>query len=109
MDEIVGIPLDVATPAALGLSVIALIVMSFVRGWIMSRFTVEQLLTVHRLISDQANLRADFNWKLYETERHRGDVLEKILDDLSVVGETQVRILNALPKPTMGKDSEKVN
>lgn len=89
-----------ATPAALGLGAIALIVTSFARGWIISRFTMETLLSGYKLLVEQANQRAE-DWKsLYETEKIRADVLHDVAQKMTPLAETTAKILAALPTPS---------
>lgn len=97
MDDVLGIPLNVLTPSALGLAAIAVILTSFARGWIVSRFTVETMLAGYKELAEQANKRAEDYKEIAERERARADVIEKIATDLTVVGETASRILGALP------------
>lgn len=88
--EAIGIPLNVATPLALLLSLVALNIAAYTRGWIMPRSTVVTITALHED-------KVDMIWKLYETEKVRGDVLEGLVGQLKVVGETQIKILEALP------------
>lgn len=90
MIESLGIPLDVATPLALLLSLVALNIAAYTRGWILPRATVKTITDLHED-------KVDMIWKLYETEKVRGDVLEGMIGQLKVVGETQIKILEALP------------
>lgn len=100
MQEILGIPLSVATPSALALSAIAIIVLSFVRGWIMSKFAVEQVLQASASLITQSNARADEYKQLYLTEKERGDVLQSVVEELKIVGKSTAKILESLPPIT---------
>jgi hypothetical protein len=90
MPELWGIPLNVATPFGLLLSIVALNITAYTRGWIHPNKVVQTMLGMEKE-------RSDLIWKLYETEKSRGDVLEGMVEQLKVVGETQIKILNALP------------
>ena len=96
------------TPAALALSAVALIITSFARGWIVSKFTVETMLSGYRLVAEQANLRTTDYIVLWEVEKKRADKLEEIVDTLKIVGEQQLKILQALPVPLSKDDERKV-
>lgn len=89
--EVFGVPLDIATPTTLLLSLGGLYITASMRGWILPRKTVDLFMK----IKDD---KYDLLWKLYETEKTRGDVLEGLVHQLKVVGETQIKILNSLPE-----------
>lgn len=79
------------TPVALSLSAIALVITSFARGWIVSKFVVEMLVAA-------ANQRGEDYKALYETEKQRADVLQGIVEQLTELGTTSAKILEALPR-----------
>ena len=90
------------TPAALALSAVALIITSFARGWIVSRFTVETLLSVQNLRIAEAIKRGDDYKAAWELSEKRGDVLQALVDKLTVVGDSVDKILTNLPAPQKG-------
>ncbi len=85
----------VATPTALSLGAIALIISAFARGWILSKFTVETLIQGYKDLVELHKLRADDFKALYETERKRADVLGE-------VATLAATILERLPVPSSG-------
>lgn len=97
MNEVLGIPLSVATPSALSLMAIALIITSFARGWIVSKLTVETLLTVQNLRISEAIQRGDDYRTAWELSEKRADLLQDLVDNLSIVGVSVDKILKALP------------
>ena len=101
-EELLGFSPRELTLSALALAELALIIMAFVRGWIVSKFAVETMLSGYKALVEQANQRADDYKSLYETEKARSDKLEEIVDALAVVGEQQLKILKALPVPNSG-------
>jgi len=64
-------------------------IFSFVKGWVLTLWQVKQLL-------EQSKERADEYKELWQEERDQKIALVKQLDQLSVVGETQLRILHAM-------------
>lgn len=77
---------------SLALAVIALVVVSVVRGWLVPRHTHEREL-------EQANQRAADYKELYQTADKRADILEEVAGDIVTVGETMTKVLKALPTP----------
>lgn len=96
---IVGSPL---TPITLALASIALIITSFARGWIVSKFTVNTLLTVQNLRIQEAIKRGEDYKLAWELSEKRADVLQAVVDKLTGVGDTLNRVLDALPAPKTG-------
>lgn len=95
------------TPITLCLSSIALIVTAFARGWVVSKFQVETLLSIQNLRIDEANKRADDYKTAWELSEKRAEVLQSLVDQLAVVGVSVNKILTALPAPRTG-DNDKV-
>lgn len=60
-------------------------IFAFIKGWVLTQWQVKILL----------DSRADYKG-LYETERDQKLLILKQLDSLSVVGDTQIKILKAL-------------
>lgn len=85
-----GIPLSTATPLALLLGIVALNITGFLRGWIVPRNLVMDLVA-------RADQRASDYRELYESEKERADIMEDVLANTVTIGETAVRILKALP------------
>lgn len=105
-ETIAGSPL---TPITLSLAAISLIITSFARGWIVSRFTVETLLAVQNLRIEEAIKRGDDYKIAWELSEKRGDVLQGMVDSLSGLTVTVNKVLDALPAPRSGDNSEKVD
>lgn len=99
IDAVMSSPL---TPISLSLASISLIITSFARGWIVSRFTVETLLSVQNLRIAEAIKRGDDYKAAWELSEKRGEVLQTLVDTLSVVGTSVDKVLNALPTPSTG-------
>jgi len=102
MDWIDSIAASPLTPITLSLSAIAVIITSFARGWIVSRFTVETLLGVQNLRIAEAIKRGDDYKAAWELSEKRGDILQALVDDLTVVGASVDKILSSLPTPQTG-------
>jgi hypothetical protein len=98
-DTIMSSPL---TPITLSLAAISLIITSFARGWIVSRFTVETLLSVQNLRIAEAIKRGDDYKLAWELSEKRADILQKLVDKTTAVGENVDKILSALPLPPNG-------
>jgi hypothetical protein len=96
LDVIAGSPL---TPITLSLGAISLIITSFARGWIVSKFTVESLLSVQNLRIQEAIKRGDDYKTAWELSEQRADVLQAVVDKLTAVGDSVDRILSAIPVP----------
>lgn len=107
--EVSDFLLQTATPAAVALSAIALIITSFARGWIVSAFTVTTLLGVYKLLVDQANQRAEDYKEIADIERKRGDVVQEMNIKLTSLVETSAKILAEVSVPRPGTTPEKVN
>lgn len=105
IDTIVGSPL---TPISLSLAAISLIITSFARGWIVSRFTVEQLLGVQNLRIAEAIKRGDDYKAAWELSEKRGDILQSMVDQLAGVAVTVDKVLTALPAPHSGDGDERL-
>jgi len=94
----------VVTPAAFGLSAIALIITSFARGWIVSRFTVETLIQGYKELIEQEKRRAD-DWKaLYFDEKESRILLQQVGEKMTALGETSAKILAAIPTTPEPRD-----
>jgi hypothetical protein len=100
--------LETVTPISLALGAVALILTSFARGWIVSKATVEIMIKGYEAVSEQSNKRANDFQEMYHTEKERGDILQGIVEKLTVIGETSARILDALPSKNVSKESKKV-
>lgn len=102
MDWIDTVMSSQLTPISLCLTAIALIITSFARGWIVSRFTVETLLGVQNLRIEEAIKRGDDYKLAWELAEKRADILQKLVVELKVVGESVDKLLNSLPVPHNG-------
>ena len=99
IDTVMSSPL---TPLSLCLASISLIITSFARGWIVSRFTVESLLGVQNLRIEEAIKRGDDYKAAWMLEQERGKVLQQMVDALTIVGVSVDKILTSLPTPRTG-------
>lgn len=103
MNDIVAtIATSPLTPITLALTSIALIITSFARGWIVSKFTVETLLAVQNLRIQEAIKRGEDYKLAWELSEKRADILQSVVDKLTGVGDTLNRVLDALPAPKVG-------
>ena len=102
MEWIDAIAVSPLTPITLSLSAIAIIITSFARGWIVSRFTVETLLSVQNLRISEAIKRGDDYKAAWELEQKRAEVLQNLVENLASVGVTVDKILTNLPAPRSG-------
>ena len=105
LSTIAGSPL---TPLTLCLASVSLIITSFARGWIVSKFTVESLLSVQNLRIAEAIKRGDDYKAAWELSEQRADTLQSVVDKLTAVGESVDRILTAIPVPRSGDNDDKV-
>lgn len=104
LDVIAGSPL---TPITLSLGAISLIITAFARGWIVSKFTVESLLSVQNLRIQEAIKRGDDYKVAWELSEKRADILQELVDKLTVVGNSVDKILSAIPVPQTGDNKER--
>lgn len=102
MDVLDGILSSPLTPITLSLAAISLIITSFARGWIVSRFTVETLLAVQNLRIEEAIKRGDDYKTAWELSEKRGEILQELVAKLSVVGVSVDKLLTNLPTPPSG-------
>jgi hypothetical protein len=97
------------TLGALSLAAIALIITSFARGWIVSRYTVETMLGGYKGLVDQANIRAaDYKeaWELSEAARKLDSEHQA---KLLVYAEAADKVLQALPVTYPGVNKERTD
>lgn len=86
---ILGSPL---TPVTLAMSLLALIIFSMVRGWLLPKSTVLLLITAEKLVAE--------NYKLaWEAEKSRNDTLTDYLRQLLTYAETADKVLKSIPLP----------
>lgn len=93
---------------SLGITSIGLIITSFARGWIVSKLTVETLLTIQNLRIAEAIKRGDDYKTAWELEVARGETQQTMIDQLAIVAENQVKLLDSLPSPHSGGNGEKM-
>jgi hypothetical protein len=92
------------------IGVVILILTSFFRGWVVSARQVSEITKLQNLRLEESIARGNEYKEALLLSEKRGDVLQKLVDTTTTVGETVNRILNSLPDPhTGGTNGEKVN
>lgn len=99
VDTILASPL---TPITLALTSVAVIIMAFARGWIVSAFQVRQLLNIQNLRIAEANKRAD-EWKSVSDKKDAVIAAQaQQIELLKSIADNTNRVLAALPAPKGG-------
>lgn len=87
------------TPSILAMLAAGLIVIAFVRGWVLTPWQVKAITDLQNLRLVESNQRAE-DWKqAYYAEKEAKAVLAEQVDRLKVVGDLLDRVVRALPAP----------